>query len=197
MTTKYLKQVSGALTEATTVSTSAGAGDADKIPSLNGSGVLDATITNAITASAGAGSSGKLPALDSTGRLDSTFMPVGVTVEVLSVTASEALSAGDWVNLHVSSGNKVRKADASNGRQAHGCVLAGVSNGGTATVYLEGSNTQLTSRTFGATQYLSASTPGAATETAPSGSGQLLQILGTATSSTSSTIEIEQPITLA
>lgn len=197
MVTKYLKQVAGALTEASTVSTSAGAGDADKIPSLNASGILDRTILNAILTSAGAGSSGALPALDSTGRLDSTFMPVGVTVEALSVTASEAIAAGDFVNLHNSSGLKARRADASNGRPAHAFALAGISNGGTGTVYLEGVNTQLSGRTPGATLYLSGSTPGAVTETAPSTSGYIVQQLGVATSATSSSFEPQLPITLA
>lgn len=195
MTTTYLKQSSGALTEARTVSTSAGAGDADKIPSLNGSGVLDRTITNAVTSSAGAGSSGQLPALDSTGRLDATFMPVGVTVEALTVTTSEAIPAGAYVNLFNSSGLKARLADNSNSRPAHAFALASISNGGTGTVYLEGVNTQLSGRIIGATQYLG--TAGAATETPPSSATNILQVLGVATSATTAAFEPSQPITLA
>lgn len=194
---KYLKQVNGAYSEVLAIETTSGAPDADKIPATGAGGFIVPALINAKTTSAGAGDSGVIPSADSTGRLDSTFMPVGITPEVLTVTASEAINAGDWVNLHVSSGSKVRKADASNGRPAHGCVLAGVSNGGTATVYLEGVNTQLTSRTFGATQFLSDSTPGATTETAPTTAAHYVQILGVATSATSATIEIEPPITLA
>jgi hypothetical protein len=198
MTTTYLKQVGGAYTEAKTVSTSAGAGDADKVPSLGAAGILDKTIVNAKTSSAGAGDSGVLPALDATGRLDPSFLPVGVTPEVISCTASEALSAGNYVSLYSNAGTlNCRKADASNGRPADGFVLASVSNGGTASVYVEGINTQLTSRTIGATQYLSDVTPGAAIETAPSTSGHIIQVLGRAYGATAATFEPGQPITLA
>jgi hypothetical protein len=194
---RYIKQVSGAFTEVAAIETTAGAGDADKIPATGAGGFIVPALINAKNASAGAGDAAVVPILDSTGRLDTSFMPVGITAEVLLVTASEALAAGDWVNLHVATGSKVRRADASNGRQAHGCVLAGVASSGTATVYLEGVNTQLSSRTFGALQYLSAVTPGATVETPPSTAGQIIQILGVATSATSATIELEPPITLA
>jgi hypothetical protein len=154
---------------------------------------LDLTITNGKVTSAGAGDSGKLVALDSTGRIDTTAMPVGIGADTATVTATEALAAGDYVNIH--SGG-VRKADASNGRRAHGFVLAGVSNGASATVYFEGTNTQVTGRTLGATQYLS-TTPGAGTETAPSTAGQIVQELGVATTSTAVNFEARAPITLA
>lgn len=194
MTTTYLRQVNGALTEARTVSTSAGAGDVDKVPSLNAAGVLPASITNAVATSAGAGDAGKLVALDGSGRIDTSAMPVGVGPDTNTITATEALAAGDYVNVH--SGG-VRKADASNGRPAHGVVLAGVANGAPATVYFEGTNTQLSGLTLGADQYLSATTPGARTATAPSTAGQLVQPLGVAVSTTAAQIEIRQPITLA
>jgi hypothetical protein len=246
-TTTYLKQTSGALTEVRTVETSAGAGDASKIPNLtsagilddtvinasattaankiakmNGSGILDDTIINAsatssagkvvkmngsgiiaptilngTTTSAGAGDSAKFVQLDSTGRLDSTFLPVGVGAETVTATATEAISSGDVVNLYNSSGLKVRKADASNGREAHGFVLAAISNTATGSVYVEGTDTGVSSRTPGATQFLSATTPGAVTETAPSTAGQIVQVVGYATGATQFTFERSLPITLA
>lgn len=196
-TTTYLRQSSGQLAEARTVETSAGAGDASKIPNLNASGVLDRSITGGVLASTGAADSGKPPYLDATGRLDVTFMPVGVDSEALTVTASEAIAAGDYVNLHNSSGLKARKADATNGRPAHAFALSGIANAASGTVYLEGSNTQLTGRTPGATQYLSGTTPGGATETAPTTAGYIVQVLGAATSSTAAHFEPDQPITLA
>ena len=67
----------------------------------------------AIQASAGAGDAGKIPALDSQGRMDQSMMPVGIAPETDTATASEALSAGDFVNLYNSSGLKAHKADAS------------------------------------------------------------------------------------
>jgi hypothetical protein len=56
-----------------------------------------------------------------------------------ALTASEALTAGQIVSIWSSSGAKVRKANATDDtKQAHGFVLANVSSGATATVYLPG-----------------------------------------------------------
>ena len=81
---KYLTQVGGVLTEVASNQSSAGASDA-----------------------------GKIPALDPTGRLDATMMPVGSGSEIDVVVTSEALAAGDFVNLWASTGVKARKADAT------------------------------------------------------------------------------------
>jgi len=138
-----------------------------------------------ITSSAGAGDADKLSATDSSGKLDSTFLPVGVGADTVSVEASENLAAGDFVNIHDSTGAKVRKADASNTRPAHGFVLASVTSGQNATVYLSGRNTGLSGLTIGARYHLSAATAGTAVSTAPSASGNISQYLGTADSATS------------
>lgn len=161
----------------------------------NNSGVT--TEREAITSSAGAGDSGKIPGLDGSGRLDSTFMPVGIGAETKLIAASEDLSAGELVNIYDDTGAKVRLADASNGRVAHGFVLASVTNGNNATVYLEGTVTGLTSLTPGARMYLSGSSAGAATATAPSSSGYYLQPVGYAISTTEMTFEPQEPIVLA
>lgn len=197
-TTKVLKNAAGTLTEETTLTTSAGAGDANKIPALNASGVLDATIVNAKTTSAGAGDSGKVVALDSSGRIDPTMMPTGIGADTASILASEALSAGDQVNIYNNAGTaNVRKADASTaGKDAMGFVLSAVSSGANATVYFEGTNTQLTGLTPGR-QFLSATTPGKTQATAPTGSGQVVQVVGFATSATAMNFQAELPITLA
>lgn len=140
----------------------------------------------AIQTSAGAGDAGKIPAVDSTGRLDVTFMPVGVAPEVTSLLASENLSAGNFVNIFNSSGTiKARKADATAvGKEANGFVLASVTSGNTATVYaISNKNTQLSGMTIGAIQYLH-TTAGGVTETAPSTAGNLVQRLGRAESAT-------------
>lgn len=165
----FLRQVAGALTEVRGLQTSAGAADG-----------------------------GKIPALDDTGRFDSSMMPTGVAPDVEVITASEALAAGDFVNIWVSTGTKVRKADAStSGKEAHGFVLSAVSSAGPATVFFEGRNTGVTGRTAGARQFLSATTPGGVTETAPSTAGQVVQYLGVATSTTTINTEVDQPIVLA
>lgn len=160
---------------------------------------VNGTVTEAVTptTSAGAGDAGKIPGLDNSGRLDTSFMPTGIGADTQAIAASEALAAGDFVNIHSLGGAKVRKADASTtGKRAHGFVLAAVGSGATATVYFEGNNGQVTGQTPGDV-YLSATTPGQATTTAPSGSGQVVQIVGMATSATSINVNVGQPITLA
>ncbi len=160
-------------------------------------GVL--TEIEAITSSAGAGDAGKVPATDSTGRLDTTFLPVGIGADTKALAASENLAAGDLVNIWNDSGTaKARKADASGGagKRAHGFVLSAVTSGNTATVYMEGTITGLTSLTRGATYFLSG-TAGAATTTPPSTSTYIVQEIGTAVSDTEISFEPQQPIVLA
>jgi hypothetical protein len=195
-TKKFIKNNAGTLTEEAALTTSAGAGDADRIPALNAAGVLDPTILNAKATSAGAGDAGKIAQLDGTGRLDSTMMPVGLGADTAVVTTSEALAAGDFVNIHNSTGAKARKADASTvGKEAHGFVLAAFGSGVAATVYFEGTNTQVSGQTPG-NVFLS-TTPGLGTNVAPSASGNIVQRLGIATAATSVNFEAQQPITLA
>lgn len=138
-----------------------------------------------LVTSAGAGDAGKIPALDSAGKLDISMMPTGVGAEVTIVATSENLAAGDFVNLHNSTGIKARKADASSSSKwAVGFVLAGVTAPNNATIYaVSNKNTGLSGRTVGALQYLS-TTPGGVTETSPSGSGNIVQCLGCAESAT-------------
>jgi hypothetical protein len=165
---KYLSNNAGAITEVAAIQTSAGAGDAGKIPALNSSGVFD-----------------------------TSFMPTGIAADTAAITASEALSAGNLVNVYNNSGTPaVRKADASvSGKEAHGFVLAAVSNGATATVYFEGTNSGVTSLT-GGVQFLS-TTPGTCSTTAPSGSGNIVQRVGEATAATSLNFHAGTPIVLA
>ena len=160
----------------------------------NNAGVL--TEVEGLQTSAGAGDAGKIPALDSTGRLDNSMMPVGIGADTKSITASENLAAGDFVNVHSSSGAKVRKADATTaGKEAHGFVLAAVTSGQNATVYFEGANTQVSGQTPGAV-FLQ-TTAGTAGATAPSTSGNVVQRLGVAVSATEINFEPQPHIVLA
>lgn len=195
-TTKFIKNASGALTEQAALTTSAGAGDAQALVALNASGILDASIVNSKTSSAGAGDSGVVVALDGSGRIDSTMMPVGIGADTQSITASEALAAGDMVNIWNSTGAKARKADATvAGKEAHGFVLASVSNGAQATVYFEGTDTAVTGLTPG--RLFLSTTAGLATSTAPSGTGNIVQRVGFAVSATAMNFQSQTPITLA
>ena len=112
------------------------------------------------------------------------------------IAATEALAAGDFVNVYNSSGAKCRKADASTvGKEAHGFILAAVDSGNNATVYFEGTNTQVTGHTPGVV-FLSA-TPGLATSTAPSSAGNVVQRIGFATGTTAINFQSQVPIVLA
>lgn len=166
--TKFLRLVSGVLTEIFGLQTSVGAGDA-----------------------------GKIVALDDTGRIDTSMMPVGVVADTAAITTSEALAAGDFVNVHnVAGAFRVRKADATvAGKAADGFVLAGFGSAAVATVYFEGTNTQVTGQTPGAV-FLQ-TTAGLAGATVPSAAGNVVQRIGAAISATAINFTRSEPVTLA
>lgn len=156
------------------------------------------TETEATVTSAGAGNAGEIVALDGTGRIDESCMPVGIGADTAQIEASEALSAGDFVNVYDNAGTaNVRKADGSAaGKPADGFVLAAVSSGANATVYFEGTNTQCSGLTPGQ-QFLSGTAAGAAVNTAPTGAGKVCQKIGVAISATAINFERGEPIVLA
>lgn len=195
--TKFIINKAGTLTEKAALTSSAGAADKDALVALNAKGVLDKTIINGTDNPAGSADAGKTLLLDASGRISSTAMPVGMGADTASITASEALAAGDLVNVWSDGGAfKVRKADASAaGKEAHGFVLAAVSAGAAATVYFEGTNTQMTGLTPGAL-FLSA-TAGKAQASAPTGAGQVVQRVGFAVSATALNFQASQPVVLA
>ncbi|WP_310530714.1 hypothetical protein [Novosphingobium sp.] len=156
------------------------------------------TDANANATSAGAGDAGKIVKLDGSGKIDSTMMPIGVGAETRSMTTSEAVAAGDLVNIHNSTGPKVRKADATTaGKESHGFVLSSAGSGASVTVYPEQAVISgLTGLTPGTRMFL-ATTAGTSTATAPSTSGQVVQDIGYAISTTEILFNPRQPITLA
>lgn len=193
-TTKLIKNNAGTLTEETTLTTSAGAADANKVPALNASGVLDDTILNATVTS----SANKTVKLDAAGKLDASVMPTGIGADTAIIVASEALADGDLVNVWNNAGTaNVRKADANSaGKEAHGFVLAAVASSASATVYFEGTNSHCTGLTPGV-QFLSSSTPGKSVTTAPTGTGKIVQNIGLALNATTLNFESGSPIVLA
>ena len=148
-----------------------------------------------VQTSAGAGNAGDIVALDDTGRIDNSMMPVGIGADTATITASETLAAGDWVNVWNGAGAEVRKADATTaGKEAHGFVLSAVTSGNPATVYFEGTNTQVTGQTPGPV-YLQ-TTAGAGGTTIPSAAGNVVQQIGVAVSATAVNFERGTPVTL-
>ncbi len=141
---------------------------------------VEATVT-----SAGAGNAGDIVALDGSGLLDPSVLPAGVGQNVDIIASSENLAAGDWVNIYDNGGTiNVRKADADNGREAHGFVRAAVTSPANATVYGPGElNDQVSGLTVGLDYFLH-TTPGGVTTTAPTATGAIIQRLGRAKSAT-------------
>lgn len=152
----------------------------------------------AVVTSAGVANDGDLVALDASGKLDASVMPSGIGATTVAALASETLAANDLINLYNNVGTiNARKADGtSEGKECHGFVKAGFASAAMATIYTPGDViTGLTGLTPGARQYL-ATTAGARTETAPSTTGNVSQMIGVAVSATSMIFEPEEPITV-
>lgn len=153
---------------------------------------------NAIDTTAGVADANKIIKSDSTGKLNASFLPAGVGPDIKNIEASENLGAGDFVNIWNDGGTpKVRLADASAlGKEVTGYVLAAVTAAALAEVYFEGINDQLTGLTSGVTYWLD-TTPGQVTNTPPSGSGEVVQIIGKSLSTTEISFEKDLPYELA
>ena len=124
-------------------------------------------------------------------------MPAGIGADTSVVPSSENLAAGDLVNLWNDSGTiKARKADATtSGKQADGFVLTAITSPANATVYHDGTNSQVTGLTPGK-QWLS-TTPGKSTNVRPTSSGNIQQPVGFAITATSLTFNVGETIKVA
>lgn len=142
--------------------------------------------------SAGAGDAGEFVVLDSSGKIDISMMPNGVAADATSLTAGEALAAGDFVYINGTS--QVLKADATAvGKQAMGYVLTAAANAAAVTVYFDESNTAKTGLTPGAKYFLS-TTPGGVTTTSPTTAGNISQELGFAINATTLHVNLQEPV---
>lgn len=155
------------------------------------------TEETAIDTSAGAADATKIAKLGATGRFHVSMMPEGTDVAATVITTSEALVAGDYVNIWNSAGVKVRKADGTvAGKEAHGFVLAGYAGAAAATVYFDGINTGRAGMTVGARQFLD-DVAGASNEAPLTATGNVSQILGVAISATAAIFNPSDPILVA
>jgi hypothetical protein len=155
-------------------------------------------LVTSIVSSSGAADGNKIPQTDASGRLDLTFMPVGLAPDTQTVLASEALSGGDFVNVYDNAGTpNVRKADADNGRPANGFVLGAVASAANATVYRSGSNTALTGLDVGEYYYLGAPAGSVDPNVPAFVSGNVIQGLGFAVSTTAIAFQPTQAVYVA
>lgn len=151
----------------------------------------------AIESSSGSGDADKIVATGSDGKIDISLLPSGTGPISAVIDCTEDLAAGDLINVYNSSGKKCRKADAdSAGKQCHGFVLSSYTSGDPATVYFNGMITGLTGLTPGSYEWLG-TTAGATTETPPTGSGVLSQIVGVAVDTDTINFECQEPVELA
>jgi hypothetical protein len=135
--------------------------------------------------SAGAGDAGKIVALNVNGLIDDSMLP---TSDSTSYPTTENLAAGNLVNVFDNGGTtSLRKADNSNGRQAHGYVKVGSSSPAANTIYRDGVNENASGLTVGDPVFLGVS--GAPTQDPNVGSGNILQQVGVAESATSYAFE--------
>ena len=118
-----------------------------------------------------------------------TYTPRGVVASAsgstASIIASEALAAGQLVNLWTNAGVvNMRKANATDTtKPADGYVKAAVSMGASGLLFTGGANDQVSGLTPGATYYLD-TTAGGITATAPAVTGEGVQQVGKALSAT-------------
>lgn len=158
----------------------------------------DTVEETSLATSAGAGSAGRIPELDGSGRLDITMMPAGVGTDAVSTTAGEALSAGDFV--YFDGTGKALRADATSvAKAAQGYVNTGAALSAAVTVYFDDTNSGVTGLVAGTQYFLSSATPGKLVTSAalPTGTGKIIQRLGSAQAATSLHASIQQPIVLA
>ena len=169
---------------------------ANKYLKLNTTGNMEQE--EALVTSSGASDSGKIVALSTDGKLDPSTYNAGSGATTIQLTASENLTAGNYVNIHDSTGAKVRNAsNTAIGFQAHGFVKSDVTSGNTATIYLNGAiNDSLSGlTTFGYDLFLGVS--GGYSTVPPIGSGNIVQRVGVINSATSALYVQNQAIIVA
>lgn len=157
------------------------------------------TLIKAISTSAGVPDANQIVSTDATGRIHSSLLPPGIGDSSVTAEASEALDAGDFVELWDDAGViKARLADNTNNRPAHGFVKTAAGLAEVATVLRLGEeNDQISGLVVGTDYFLG--TAGAARtwaqiQAAPFASGHLIQFLGKASDDTVLPTATEQVI---
>lgn len=153
-----------------------------------------ATEKAAVQSSGGAGDAGKIPALNAQGKIDSTMLD---QTPARTMTASENITGPAIINVHNSSGSKVRKADNSGiATAADGYAQSSISSGASGSVTLgEGVVSGFVGLTEGAVYFLG--TAGGVTATPPTSAGNIVQRIGKAVSTTEIAFDRSDPIVLA
>lgn len=134
-------------------------------------------------ASNGAPDAGEFVKLNAAGKLDETMMPDGVGADQLSMVASEAVTAGDY--LYITASGEVAKADASIIAKKAVCFATeSVAAMSPVKVKFDDTNTFVAGLTPGVVYFLSDATAGDVTDTAPTTAGSIVQQVGVALNAT-------------
>lgn len=152
----------------------------NKYVALNGSGQLAEVAS--VNSSAGAADASKIVSLNAAGQIDASMLP---TSGLISMTASENISASDLINVFNDAGAaKVRKADnTSAAKRAHGFAPAAITLGNSGNVNIgPGAIAGLAGLTIGTEYFLGVT--GGVTATAPNASNSIVQRVGVAKSAT-------------
>lgn len=168
---------------------------AKKYVSVTGNKKILAT---SVVVSAGVASDGDLVALDPLGKIDTSVLPAGLGANSVTAQASEALAAGDYVNIYDNAGTaNVRKADATtDGKPCNGFVKNAFANAALATIFTSG-NVNTGNLGLSAGPVFLAIIAGKASNTAPSANGNGWQRLGDAVNATTVSFDPESMITLS
>ena len=189
---KFIKLVNGTKTEEAPVTTST----ADKIPALDGSGLLNTNMLDTTATGGSAGDVNKLGLLDAAGKWPTAMIPGGTDANTAVLTVKEALaSAGAFVYFDETAGGVKKAVNTDGAKQALGYALTAAGFDSTTTIYFEGKNTALTGLVAGKRYYLG--TAGVATATPPTATGSVVQFLGVAISTTTLVFEPDEGIVLA
>jgi len=153
----------------------------------------------ALTTSAGAGDADKIVQTNSSGVLDITLMPAGIGANTRTVTAGETLAAGDLIYI-AAAGTAFKADANAEGKEAIGFVLAGISSAATGTAYFGSQTISgLSGLTVGSRYFLSNATPGgiALYSALTFATADIVQEVGRALSTTELYFEPQTPLLVA
>lgn len=147
--------------------------------------------------STGAPDAGRVVALNASGKLDESMLNID---PVQSMTASENLSARAMVNVHDSTGPKIRNANAASAIPCDGFVDSAILSAASGNVEFARGNilSGFVGLTIAATYFLDPATPGGIVTPIPTfTAGQIHQVIGKALSTTELLFAPEAPILIA
>lgn len=107
-----------------------------------------------VVTSAGAGDASKIPQLDANGLLDPSLMPSGIVADQFTANSNGTITSKDLVYLEAA-GTIARASAAAAGNAAMGWATSGVGTGVPVTMQLEGKITGMSGLTAGSRYYLS------------------------------------------